>query len=297
MREPSRCWWSLLAFVCLMVLWSVRPGFALVISEIMYHPVEDSVTGDEPLEFIELYNNRAVSEDLSRWAFTNGIEYTFKPNTTLGPKSYLVIARDPNALMAAYGVTHVLGPYTGKLNNDGERIELSNAAGMIVLSVRYNDASPWPVAPDGAGHSLILAKLGGDPEQAASWSQSSYLGGTPGQPDQIQASPQEPTLVTLVDIGANGRYFKGTKEPSPAADGKATIAWTQVSFNDNPATTAWLDGANGYGYSNSASEMQYVGTAVERYVGQLHLDLRPAALHADGRTGRLVHATAGRGQL
>lgn len=267
MREPSRCWCSLLAFVCMVAFCSAQPGMALVFSEIMYHPIEDPATGDEPLEFIELYNNRAVSEDLGGWAFTNGIEYTFPAGTLLGPKSYLVVARDPNALAAAYDIQGVLGPYTGKLSNDGERVELSNAAGMIVLSVRYDDSNPWPVSADGAGHSLILAKLGGDPEQAQSWSASSYLAGTPGSADQAQTVSSDPTLVTLLDVGSQGRYFKGRQEPSPGPDGKPTTAWTQIGFDDAPATTAWLDGANGYGYSNSADELQYVGTVLSDMSG------------------------------
>ncbi|HQG49088.1 MAG TPA: lamin tail domain-containing protein, partial [Sedimentisphaerales bacterium] len=238
MKGRSRFWCALVAVVGVMVLCPVQPGWALVFSEIMYHSVEDVVTGDEPLEFIELYNNRAVSEDLGGWAFTNGIEYTFPAGTTLGPKSYLVVARDPNALKAAYGIDTVLGPFSGRLNNDGERIELTSAAGMIVLSVRYDDASPWPVSPDGAGHSLVLTKLGGDPDQAKSWSASSYLGGTPGSADQSQAMTADPTLVTFIDVGTQGRYFKGKQEPSPGPDGKATTAWTQVGFNDDPATTA-----------------------------------------------------------
>ena len=52
------------------------------------------------------------------------------------------------------------GPFTGRFNNDGERIELSNCNGEIIISFRYNDARPWPSSPDGTGHSLILAKLG-----------------------------------------------------------------------------------------------------------------------------------------
>ncbi len=268
MRESLRFPRHLLAVICLIVSWPVRPGFALVVSEIMYHPVEDSATGDETLEFIELYNNRAVSEDLSGWAFTNGIEYTFAPNTTLGPKSYVVIARDPNALSAAYGITGVLGPFGGRLNNDGERIELSNAAGMIVLSFRYNDASPWPVSTDGTGHSLILARLGGDPELASSWSSSACPGGTPGSADQSQAQPTDPTLITLVDIGDSERYFKGTKEPSPDASGVATTVWSQVGFDDNPATTDWLQGANGYGYSSDSDELQYIGAVLNDMSGK-----------------------------
>ena len=263
MRRSHRCSCSLLGFVCMIVLGSAQPGSALVISEVMYHPVEDAATADETLEFIELYNNRAVSEELGGWAFTNGIDYVFEPNTLLGPKQYLVIARDPNAVMAAYGITDVLGPFTGRLNNDGERVELSNANGEIVLSIRYNDASPWPTAPDGTGHSLILAKLGGDPAQASSWAASTHLGGTPGAADAIQAVPEDPTLVTLIDIGHPGRYFKGTREPSPGAGGQATIAWTQVNFNDTPGATSWLEGPSGYGYSSDGSELQYVDTRLD----------------------------------
>ncbi len=267
MKKPSPHWCRLLVFACAVILGSAGPGAALVVSEIMYHPVEDAATGDELFEFIELYNNRAVSEDLGGWAFTNGIEYTFDPNTTLGPKSYLVIAKDPNALSAAHVITGVLGPYTGRLNNDGERIELSSAAGMIVLSLRYNDAHPWPVSADGAGHSLVLARLGGDPEQASSWSPSSHIGGTPGEPDEIHVQAEDPTLITLVDVGTQGRYFRGTKEPSPGATGQATTAWTEIGFNDAPATTGWMDGANGYGYSNDVDELLYISTALSDMSG------------------------------
>jgi hypothetical protein len=268
MIERHRRWCGLVVFACAVVLGASQPGLALVVSELMYHPVEDPVTNDETLEFIELYNNRAVSEDLSQWAFTNGIEYVFEPNTLLGPKKYVVIARDPDAVAAAYGITGVLGPFTGRLNNAGERIDLSSANGETVLSFRYNNASPWPAAPDGTGHSLILTKLGGDPEEASSWGPSTYIGGTPGGPDESQAQPEGPTVATLIDIGSTGRYFKGIKEPSPGPNGQATTTWTQVGFNDTPATTDWLEGPNGYGYSNDPAELQWVRTQLNDMNGK-----------------------------
>ncbi len=264
-RKPCLCGNGLFALVFMLVLGAARPGMALVISEVMYHPLEDSaVAEDETLEFIELHNNRAVSEDLGGWAFTNGVEYAFPPDIKLEPRQYLVIARDPNAVMAAYGITDVLGPFTGKLNNDGERLDLSNANGEIVLSFRYNDASPWPVAPDGTGHSLILAKLGGDPEQASSWAPSTYIGGNPGGPDESQAVPDDPTVVVLIDTGHPGRYFKGTEEPSPGPGGQPTINWTQIGFDDS----GWPQGPSGYGYSNDGSELQYVGTQLNDMTGR-----------------------------
>jgi hypothetical protein len=241
----SRSWFRcvLSAVVFAAVMCASRPCEALVVSEIMYHPADEA----EMLEFLELFNNRAVSEDLTGCAFTGGIEYAFAPGTLLGPKEYLVVARDPSVLEAAYGIQGTYGPFTGRLSNSGERIDLSNGNGEVFLSVRYGDSHPWPVSPDGAGHSLILSRLSGDPEDPSSWSASSRIGGTPGEPDEIQVEPEDPTLVTLVDIGHAGRYFKGTREPSPGAGGAPTTNWTQVQFDDDPSKSSWINGPSGYG--------------------------------------------------
>jgi hypothetical protein len=197
MKHEKQHWCCLLAMASMVIFWTARPGVGLVVSEVMYHPVE----GADALEFIELYNNRAVFEDLTGYAFTNGIQYVFEPGTILGAKEYLVVARDPAALEAAYGISGVYGSFTGRLSNDGERIELSNTNGEIIISFRYDDERPWSASPDGAGHSLILARPGADPAEALAWSPSMYLGGTPGGPDEVQVGPEDPTLVTLVDVG------------------------------------------------------------------------------------------------
>jgi hypothetical protein len=75
------------------------------------------------------------------------------------------------------------------------------------------DNVPWPVSSDGTGHSLVLSRMAGDPDEGTTWSASTLIGGTPGAPDQIQVEPEDPTLVTLVEIGHPGRYFEGTKGP------------------------------------------------------------------------------------
>jgi len=256
MGNHSRYRCILTALTFFAVLQSVQPCMALVVSEVMYHPHED--TGD--VEFIELYNDRAVTEDMGGYALTNGVEYTFEPGTMIGPKQYLVVTKDPAALEAAYDIAGALGPYSGKLDNGGERIELSNANGRIIISFRYNDRAPWPVSPDGTGHSLILAKLGGDPEEGSTWSASTFIGGTPGAPDEIQVEPEDPSLVDIIALGHPGRYFKGTKEPSPGPGDQATTAWTEIGFNDDPATTSWINGPSGYGYSNESEELQHIKT-------------------------------------
>ncbi len=44
--------------ICVVTLCAARPGLGLVVSEVMYNPTADG----EQLEFIELYNNKAVFE-------------------------------------------------------------------------------------------------------------------------------------------------------------------------------------------------------------------------------------------
>jgi len=264
MKNQQRHLWRLLVMSCMVILWVTQSGMGLVVSEIMYHPTDAGGT----LEFIELYNNRAVTEDLTNYAFTNGIQYVFEPGTTIGPKGYLVVARDPAGLEAAYNISDVAGPFTGRLDNDGERIELSNGGGGIALSLRYDDEQPWPVSPDGTGHSLILARFSGDPMEASTWAPSTFIDGTPGGPDETQVGPEDPTLVTLVSVGHPGIYFKGTQEPSPGIQGQPTTEWTQIGFNDNTSTTRWSDGPGGYGYSSEADELQYIGTETNDMNGQ-----------------------------
>ncbi|MEJ2704074.1 MAG: lamin tail domain-containing protein, partial [Sedimentisphaerales bacterium] len=239
---------------CLLLM--AHPCMGLVISEVMYHPADVQ----EELEFVELYNNRAVFEDLGDYTFTNGIQYTFPAGTILDGKQYLVVARNPVALATEYGLTNVYGPFAGRLANDGERIELSDPAGQILISFQYDTENPWSVSPDGAGHSLALARLAGDPEQASTWAPSARIGGSPGGPDGVQAGAQDPSVAILVSLGQTGRYFKGRSEPSPDWLGRPTTAWTEIDFADDPIRTGWSEGSSGYGYSNDPAELQFIGT-------------------------------------
>ena len=264
MKDIKPRWCCFLMMACMVVFGTTPSSMGLVVSEVMYHPAD----AGETLEFIELYNNRQVFEDLTGYAFTNGIQYVFEPGSIINSGEYLVVARDPAALQAAYPISNVLGPFTGRLGNDGERIDLSNNNGEIIISLRYDDESPWPVSPDGAGHSLILARQSGDPREASTWSPSMLIGGTPGGPDEIQAgNSEDPTQVTLVDLGHPGRYFKGTQEPSPGPGGQAATTWTELAFNDDPVRTGWLEGPSGYGYSNESGELQLIGTQLNDMQG------------------------------
>ena len=102
----NRSHWLRLLVVGWVLAAATRPGQALMISEIMYHPV------DERLEFIELHNPRAVVEDLGGFVLTGAVEYVFEPDVTLAAGATLAVALDPEALGEVYDVPQLLGPYT-----------------------------------------------------------------------------------------------------------------------------------------------------------------------------------------
>ncbi|MBI9016809.1 MAG: lamin tail domain-containing protein [Phycisphaerae bacterium] len=146
----------------------------VVISEIMYHPAVGGSFPQDEYEYIEIYNNSATAVTLQEydpgtamtvsWKFTSGIYYEFPAGITIPADSYIVIAKNPAAFIERYtplGVT-ILGPYSGSLNNSGEKIQLSMPGEMVeqeryyirIDRVIYENGSPWPLNADGLGDSL-----------------------------------------------------------------------------------------------------------------------------------------------
>jgi len=158
----------------------------VVFNEVMYHPVE----GVENLEvadheYVELHNisSNAVSlfdpaNSANTWRVTGGISFRFPTGVSLAARGYLLLVHfDPVANSAAdaafrakYGVpasVPLLGPYSGRLGNDGDSLVLEmpdtpQGPGpdqgyvpyVLVDQVDYGDAYPWPTEADGTGASL-----------------------------------------------------------------------------------------------------------------------------------------------
>lgn len=156
----------------------------LVIAEIMYHPTNPA------LEFVELMNTRAEPEDISGYRLDGSIQYTFPPGTVLAGGGIVVVALDPGALQAAYGLTGVLGPWSGRLPNDSGRVQLRHRTGAVFLNVDYRDRPPWPVAADGAGPSLVLARPSLGERDPRAWRASGLPGGSPGAVDGVVPDPR-----------------------------------------------------------------------------------------------------------
>jgi hypothetical protein len=131
----------------------------IVINEIMYNPSwpiggspsplegRGSYTNDQ-YEYIELYNISAEPVTLydydkaQPWKFTDGIDFTFPEDApvTIPSGGYLLLVKEPDAFAWRYPavpVEKILGPYSGKLNNGGERLQLSMPGDVDEFGIRY----------------------------------------------------------------------------------------------------------------------------------------------------------------
>lgn len=155
----------------------------LVISEIMYNPPERADGKD--LEFIEIYNGGMIFEDLDGFRLSGSVEYVFPPNTRLEAGAFIVVAKVPADFRAVYGSVNPAGPFTGALENSGGVVRLEDARGHVLLEANFSDAIGWPVAADGAGCSLVLARPSYGERDARAWAASTFIGGSPGGTDPV----------------------------------------------------------------------------------------------------------------
>ncbi len=172
------------------------PTSHVVISEIMYHPL------DGQSEFIELYNPTGQPVSLwdaatnSGWRLEGGIDYTFSQTASIPPQGHLLVvpfapdAASINQWVGSYGSIPAAfaGPYSGSLSNSGERVSLqkpqqADAAGLpnpwvTVDEVIYFDSLPWPVEADGSGASLWRVNISLSGSDPAGWSSALPSPGT-----------------------------------------------------------------------------------------------------------------------
>ena len=90
--------------------------------------------------------------------------------------SELVAAGFVERTIQRYGIPPelVVGSWAGRLDNDGDSIQLENAAGSIITSVRYRDGGGWPEDADGFGPSLELVSPRFDFDFPEKWAARDY---------------------------------------------------------------------------------------------------------------------------
>ena len=232
---PMRMLGPTVAALTVACIASARADSTVVFNEIMYHPA----TNEAELEWVELHNQMSVDMDISHWSLAGGIDYTFAEGTIVPGNGYLVVAISPATLMAAAGITNVLGPFSGRLSNSGETLQLLNNNQRVMDSLTYGTDGDWPVAPDGSGVSLAKLNPNGATADATNWCASAQVGGTPGAENFPVVTP---TVIqkTLVDIQGSWKFN------DTGAD--LGTSWRDTNYNDS----AWPAGQSLF-YRGSAS--------------------------------------------
>jgi hypothetical protein len=204
---------------------------SLVISEIMYHPANSD------LEYVEFFNSREEPQDMSGYRLDGDIQYTCPSGTVIAGRSFLVIARAPGALSAAYGISAVLGPYINNLSHKSGTVRLLNQAGGVLLEVSYGTTPPWPISPDGTGHSLVLARPSYGENNVLAWAASDSVGGSPGKEEPM--TPEPLRQVVINELAAH---------PNPSSDSFVELYNTSnqpldlsgCSLSDDPQQSKFL---------------------------------------------------------
>ncbi len=202
----------------------------LVISQIHYNPDGQS----ETTEFIEVMNVSGGEIELAGTEFTEGILFDFSTaaDTTLDVGERAVVVKDLTAFNMAYAAflpLHILGVYSGSLDNGGERLRLQDAFGGTIRDFSYNDKSPWPESPDGDGPSLVLIDPTGVPipdhSVGTNWRPSAVVAGSPGTDDSVDYASWKT---------ANGVPNLGGAEDFLDDDGDEIVVFLEYAFGGNP---------------------------------------------------------------
>lgn len=198
----------------------IEPGDAeIVITEIMYNPPE---SGNDSLEFIELYNNGNNTVNLLGFYFSSGVSFTF-PDVDLDPDDYLVVALNAAAMSNTFGV-NTLEWTSGALSNSGEMIEIKDAVDNVIDAVEYGDGLPWPGDADGSGPSLTFCYPDMDNSLGENWFASVEFVTINAVGDSIFATPGD----GCQNIGFNETMVVDEVKvyPNPADD------LVQIEFED-----------------------------------------------------------------
>jgi len=129
------------------------PGYGLIFNEVLYDPSSLGLLGDANGDgvvdkyqdgFVEIVNNTVLPKDLSGYSLsdvdvlagTSTLRYSFPPGTVLPPKKAAVVfgggtptGTFGNALVLLVGNSAGLS-----MNNSGERIQLSDPLGTVILT-------------------------------------------------------------------------------------------------------------------------------------------------------------------
>ncbi len=183
----------------------------LRITEIHYHP---SFHGDA--EFIELKNVSSTSISLLGLQFSKGIDFAFTEDVQLPSGETLVLVKDPEIFKVRFPqfTSYYPVPFQGSLDNGGERLELVEASGEIIDSVRFNDRYPFSFSADGLGNSLNLNCKNSPGDAPFNWKSQSPSPGEHAEENACPPSPEE-LDITNSPIAISEIHYHPVGDPDP----------------------------------------------------------------------------------
>lgn len=211
------------------------PVDVVVFSEILPQPALPNA------EFVELFNTSSnYAFDLSGWE-VNGLSYQFPGGSFIGPRSYLVLAKDRTPFNTLFGATaQVFDSYGGALQSNGETLSLlkpgtGTNAPTVVDRVRYEAVAPWPTTTNGA--SFQLRDAAQDNSRVANWAVASPIS-LPAQTVPLVAYADTWKFMSVSNLDA--------------------VAWTSTAFND----AAWPTGGGLLAFENNAAINGIIATTL-----------------------------------
>ncbi len=166
----------------------------LLFTEIMYNAGDNL----DSLEFFEIINAGTTPaviggltvRDVNPTSGAIGQINLVLPDTTLEPNALLLVAPDGDGARNYYNKTFIdLGFIGNALGNGGEALVIKNSEGVVIDSVNYDDAAPWPTAADGTGPSLERKTLTDNSSDGNNWRASTTSINPPFVLPMIFASP------------------------------------------------------------------------------------------------------------
>lgn len=119
-----------------------------------------NAAGLDPGDWVEIYNPQAGVVDVSRWIFKDSEDlhtFVIPANTVINANGCLVLCRDQAAFQECFPqIQNCAGHFDFGLDGDHDIVRLFNAQGILVDSLSYFNASPWPVIPREGGATLAL---------------------------------------------------------------------------------------------------------------------------------------------
>lgn len=218
----------------------------LAITEIMYHPrppqgAAEAGFSTSDFEFVELQNTGHSPCSLTGVMFLNGIRFDLTPSAgrMLGAGARAVIVANLEAFKTRYphwAALNILGEFTGKLDNRGERLRLGYDTAETVVLADFSYAGDWYPLTNGEGHSLVLRDPQSTPTSwgaRAAWRHSTAADGSPGEPDPL---PPQGTLIHYWNFNDPGTLLAPTRTTGAGAlavsldDGAEVVAATGQDF-------------------------------------------------------------------